>query len=353
MPKPKRRLPQAESETISNATSASVDDSGASDAEEELVEERELDERPSAEEGGDAREGAAEVVPDADDFRALLQAELTADTIQHYLNRISVKPLLTVEEEQKYSRLAKAGEFEARQVMIERNLRLVVSIAKGYLNRGVPLLDLIEEGNLGLMHAIEKFDPTRGFRFSTYATWWIRQSIERAIMNQARTVRLPVHVIRELNQILRAKYHLEAQHHDGKDATIEDIAHLVDRPIEDVQDILALSEHAASLDTPLDNDPTASLMDMLPGNSEDGPDSRAEHHEMTTLVQDWLKKMPDKQRLVIVRRYGLENDDPATLEELAAEMGVSRERVRQILQEALIKLMRTLTARGVGKDALL
>ena len=297
--------------------------------------------------------GAPAVIEGIDELRKVLAAELSTDTTQHYLNQIGARPLLSAAEEVHFATLAKQGNFEARQKMIEHNLRLVVSIAKHYINRGVVLLDLIEEGNLGLMRAIDKFEPERGFRFSTYATWWIRQSIERAIMNQARTVRLPVHMVRELNQILRAKYHLEAQHHDGKEATAEDIAHLVDRPIEDVQDILALSEHATSLDAPLDNDPQASLMDMLPGDLEDGPDLQAEQHEMTILIRDWLKKLPDKQRLVITRRFGLDNDDPATLEQLAAEMNVTRERVRQIQQEALVKLKRALTARGVGRDALL
>ncbi|RJG00469.1 RNA polymerase sigma factor RpoS [Noviherbaspirillum sedimenti] len=292
-------------------------------------------------------------VDSVDELKTVLAAELSTDTTQHYLNQIGARPLLTVAEEVHYATLAKQGNFEARQKMIEHNLRLVVSIAKHYINRGVVLLDLIEEGNLGLMRAIDKFEPERGFRFSTYATWWIRQSIERAIMNQARTVRLPVHMVRELNQILRAKYHLEAQHRDGKDASAEDIAHLVDRPVEDVQDILALSEHATSLDAPLDSDPQASLMDMLPGDSADGPDSRAELGEMVAKVRDWLGKLPDKQRIVILRRFGLDNDDPATLEELAEEMGVTRERVRQIQQEALIKLKRALTSNGVGKDALL
>jgi RNA polymerase nonessential primary-like sigma factor len=304
----------------------------------------------------DPEQAAAEapaVVEGIDELRKVLAAELSTDTTQHYLNQIGARPLLSATEEVHFATLAKQGNFDARQKMIEHNLRLVVSIAKHYINRGVVLLDLIEEGNLGLMRAIDKFEPERGFRFSTYATWWIRQSIERAIMNQARTVRLPVHMVRELNQILRAKYHLEAQHHDGKEATAEDIAHLVDRPIEDVQDILALSEHATSLDAPLDNDPQASLMDMLPGDLEDGPDSQAEQHEMTLLIRDWLKKLPDKQRLVITRRFGLDNDDPATLEQLAAEMNVTRERVRQIQQEALVKLKRALTARGVGRDALL
>jgi RNA polymerase nonessential primary-like sigma factor len=299
------------------------------------------------------RTAAPVEVAGIDELKKVLSTELSTDATQHYLNQIGARPLLTVPEEVHFATLAKQGNFEARQKMIEHNLRLVVSIAKHYINRGVVLLDLIEEGNLGLMRAIDKFEPERGFRFSTYATWWIRQSIERAIMNQARTVRLPVHVVRELNQTLRAKFHLEAQHHDGKDATAEDIAHLVDRSVEDVQDILALSEHASSLDAPLDGDPQSSLMDLLQGDHANDPDAQAEHHEMTVLVHDWLDKLPDKQRLVITRRFGLDNDDPATLEELAVEMHVTRERVRQIQQEALIKLKRSLAKNGVGKDSLL
>lgn len=310
-----------------------------------------------SDEEGDAVELVERVAPvevaGIDELKKVLATELSTDATQHYLNQIGTRPLLTVPEEVHYATLAKQGDFAARQKMIEHNLRLVVSIAKHYINRGVILLDLIEEGNLGLMRAIDKFEPERGFRFSTYATWWIRQSIERAIMNQARTVRLPVHVVRELNQTLRAKFHLEAQHHDGKDATAEDIAHLVDRSVEDVQDILALSEHATSLDAPLDGDPQSSLMDLLQGDHANDPDTLAEHNEMTVLVHDWLEKLPDKQRLVITRRFGLDNDDPATLEALAAEMHVTRERVRQIQQEALVKLKRSLTRTGVGKDSLL
>lgn len=366
MPKLKRRPPQAETETISRPTQEQGED-GASGHEEEgesetVETEAGLDSGEEGSSGGkDASERANDTVPDVDDFKSILQAELTADTIQHYLNRISVKPLLTVEEEQRYSRLAKAGEFDARQMMIERNLRLVVSIAKGYLNRGVPLLDLIEEGNLGLMHAIEKFDPTRGFRFSTYATWWIRQSIERAIMNQARTVRLPVHVIRELNQVLRAKRHLEkssanstaAVAPDRRDASIDDIAHLTGKTPEEVTDILALNEHTASLDAPLDLDPASSLLDLLSDDASQSPDSEVQHRELETLTKLWLARLSDKHRHVIERRFGLNHIEPATLEELADEMGLTRERVRQIQQEALVRLKRFFASNGVRKDSVL
>ncbi len=293
------------------------------------------------------------VIGSVDELKSVLAAELSTDTTQRYLNQIGSRPLLSAPEELDYATKAKAGDFAARQKMIEHNLRLVVSIAKHYINRGVVLLDMIEEGNLGLMRAIDKFEPERGFRFSTYATWWIRQSIERAIMNQARTVRLPVHMVRELNQILRAKYHLEAHHHDGKDATIEDIAHLLGREIDQVQDIMMLAEHPTSLDAPLENDPQSSLIDMLADDVEPGPDASAEQHEMEALVRDWLGSLPEKPRTVVMRRFGLDNDDPATLETLADEMGITRERVRQIQQEALAKLKRAMASRGIGRDSLL
>ncbi len=329
----------------------SNDDAGPDEAPD--VDDSPIDGGGACGEAGDGALPASAAPVSFDELKKVLAAELATDSTQHYLNQIGTRALLTVAQEVHYATLAKQGDFEARQVMIEHNLRLVVSIAKHYINRGVVLLDMIEEGNIGLMRAIDKFEPERGFRFSTYATWWIRQSIERAIMNQARTVRLPVHMVRELNQILRGKYHLEAQHHDGKDARAEDIADLVGRSVEDVQDILALSEHATSLDAPLDNDPQSSLMDMLPGDSDDCPDARAEHHEMTLLVRDWLSKLPDKQRIVIMRRFGLDNHDPATLEALAEEMNVTRERVRQIQQEALAKLKRAMAAHGVVRDSLL
>ncbi|RTL47519.1 MAG: sigma-70 family RNA polymerase sigma factor, partial [Rhodocyclaceae bacterium] len=186
------------------------------------------------------------------------EMEFLDDITQLYLNEIGTSPLLTAAEEKTLSRASLAGDFAARQRMIESNLRLVVSIARHYQNRGVPLDDLIEEGNLGLIHALEKFDPERGFRFSTYATWWIRQNIERAIMNQCRTIRLPVHVVKELNLVLRTLRKIDTGEEAGHHHSIEEVARLLDKPIEEVQHILALSERTASLDAPLDVDPDLS-----------------------------------------------------------------------------------------------
>ncbi|MEY3950335.1 MAG: hypothetical protein RJB21_93 [Pseudomonadota bacterium] len=291
---------------------------------------------------------------DADELKQVLAAELSADLVQRYLQQISSKPLFTPEQELIVANQAKDGDFAARQAMIEHNLRLVVSIAKTYMNRGLPFPDLIEEGNLGLMHALDKFEPQRGFRFSTYATWWIRQSIEKALMSQVRTVRLPVHVIREINQVLRARRYLEqALASEGRSPDIDDIASLTGKTIEDVADALAMAEHTTSLDAPRDLDPGSSLLDLISDKRSAGPDQEVEKYQFEEKLRSWLKGLKDDQRTVITRRYGLDNQEPATLEELSKEVGLSKERIRQIQQEALVKLKKYLQSHGLDKDTVL
>ncbi|GAB3247465.1 RNA polymerase sigma factor RpoS [Chitinimonas naiadis] len=313
----------------------------------ELLDEELLDE----EDEEAVEEGEPEVEGQQQEETGRYSVESTGDVTQIYLNDIGQSALLTPDEERRLARLVVQGDFDARQKMIEHNLRLVVNIAKHYINRGMALLDLIEEGNIGLMHALEKFDPERGFRFSTYATWWIRQSIERAIMNQSRTIRLPVHVIKELNVYLRAQRHLEAQM--GREPSMEEIAYQVDKPVEDVRRVMNLNERMASLDAPLDIDPMLSIGESIPDEQHEGPEMVLQNAEVQRYVREWLKQLNDKQRMVIERRYGLNGYDICTLEDLAASLQLTRERVRQIQIEALESLRRLLRRQGVSRDVLL
>jgi RNA polymerase nonessential primary-like sigma factor len=290
----------------------------------------------------------AEIAPRAVPGAEMPEGELDATRL--YLNEIGYSSLLTAAEEVHFARLSLRGDEAARKRMIESNLRLVVKIARRYMNRGLALLDLIEEGNLGLIRAVEKFDPERGFRFSTYATWWIRQTIERGLMNQTRTIRLPIHVVKEINVYLRAARRL-AQTLE-REPSPEDVAQLLDRPIDEVKRMLGLNERIASVDSPLDRDSDRTLIDTIPDEHNRDPARLLQDDDVQRHMEIWLSQLNDKQRAVVERRFGLDGRDIATLEEVGSEIGVTRERVRQIQIEALRRLRLILEREGFSVDAL-
>lgn len=271
------------------------------------------------------------------------------DATRAYLNELSKSQLLTAEEEKIYGKRALQGDPEARKIMIESNLRLVVKISRRYLNRGLPLLDLIEEGNLGLIRAVEKFDPDRGFRFSTYATWWIRQTIERAIMNQTRTIRLPIHIVKEMNVYLKAQRNL-AQQLDHE-PTPDDIARHLDKPVKTVNKMLKLNERVTSVDVSFGKDFDKPLLETI---SEEGrsPAEILQDNMINNNVTTWVYQLSEKQREVICRRYGLCGFESATLEQVALELGVTRERVRQIQMDGLKRLKEILETSGYSFESI-
>ncbi|MBB3192788.1 RNA polymerase nonessential primary-like sigma factor [Roseateles terrae] len=279
------------------------------------------------------------------------------NALQAYLRDIRRTPLLTPQQEFETATRARAGDFEARQAMIEHNLRLVVSIAKNYLGRGLPMSDLIEEGNLGLMHAIGKFEPERGFRFSTYASWWIRQAVERALMHQARLVRLPVHIVRELNQVLKARRSLEAlSAGQGGESQVrdEDIARALGRPVEEIAALLAYAELPSSLDSPVDRNGEGgeSMLDLVADEQAMDPAGLRLTHELEGLLMAGLASLSDREREVLAGRYGLADREPETLDVLAVRLGLTRERIRQIQIEAQAKLKRNMLRQGINRDSI-
>ncbi|MGS2717784.1 RNA polymerase sigma factor RpoS [Eionea flava] len=274
----------------------------------------------------------------------------TLDATQIYLNEIGFSPLLSAEEEVFFARKSLKGDEAARKRMIESNLRLVVKISRRYVNRGLALLDLIEEGNLGLIRAVEKFDPERGFRFSTYATWWIRQTIERAIMNQTRTIRLPIHVVKELNVYLRAARELSQKL--DHEPSAEEIAHLLDKPVADVEKMLGLNERVNSIDVNIGPQGDKTLSDTIPDQNVSDPVSLLQDSDMSASIDGWLTELTEKQREVLCRRFGLRGHETSTLEEVGREIGLTRERVRQIQVEALKRLKDIMALQGLDSEAI-
>jgi len=272
------------------------------------------------------------------------------DATDKYLSEIGRSQLLSADEEKELARRVQKGDATARAHMIESNLRLVVKIARRYLNRGLPLLDLIEEGNLGLIRAVEKFDPEKGFRFSTYATWWIRQAVERGLMNQVKTIRLPIHIAKELNSYLRAQREL-GQKLDHE-PTAEDVAELLDKPVDDVRNLLQLSDDIACTEISV-LEPERSPWDSFEDTKFEDPWQLLQSDQLKGHIDRWLDGLPDKSLDVIVRRFGLRGHDVTTLEEVGKAIGLTRERVRQIQVDALKELKEVLLEEGFSAESVL
>ena len=283
---------------------------------------------------------------DEDTQRSNQNKNQANDPTHIYLSEIGYSPLLSAEEEIFYSRLAQSGDESGRHRMIESNLRLVVKIARAYINRGLAFLDLIEEGNLGLIHAVEKFDPERGFRFSTYATWWIRQTIERALMNQTRTVRLPIHIIKQINTYVRASRSL-AQRLDHE-PSLEEVARVLHKSASEIEKMMSLYEREVSIDSAGVQDRT--LLETLPDETWSDPSEILQDAEVGANIDTWLLELNEKQREVVEYRFGLHGREAATLEEVGDRIGVTRERVRQIQLEALQRLRQIVERSGTSVD---
>ncbi|HPG95454.1 MAG TPA: sigma-70 family RNA polymerase sigma factor [Dokdonella sp.] len=285
-------------------------------------------------------ESPSSVEPEVEEVLELLDAIEPADeevrsSTGAYLNEIGLIPLLCAEEEWALAERVQANDGEARRSLIEANLRLVVTVARGYVGRGVPLMDLIEEGNIGLIRAVEKFEPERRLRFSTYAMWWIRHGIQHALSHQGRTVRIPVHVLRELAQVLRANREMTAQL--GRAPSLDELAQAVGKRPQDVAELFRVSEHISSLDAPMSDGDDRPMIEQLVDEDESATSSRSEQAGGGQL-HDWMGALNPRQRLVVERRFGLNGEPVHSLAEIAADLGVSRERVRQIQEEALKRL---------------
>ena len=297
-------------------------------------------------------EGFSEVEEESDSNQdksyAADEEPSTADAIKLYLKEIQKSKLLTAQDERELAGLIAQGNEAARERMIESNLRLVVKIAKRYMNRGLPFLDLIEEGNMGLIKAVEKFKVSKGCRFSTYATWWIRQSIERALVNQSRTIRLPVHVADDINKLVKISRELVQQL--KRDPEAEEIAEAMGTDVSNVRRMMVLVKKTYSIEHPMGDNDDYSLIDTIEDKNLVDPGSMIEDLDRFAHVKEWMEDLTDNEREILAMRFGLDDREPQTLDTIGQKFGVTRERIRQIEAKSLAKLRKTVAERLSGED---